>query len=226
MAYGNSFAGDWELGYALTFSNGRQELSNFNFEDKFGYGGRLYARRETGTFNTTIGLSYFTGTTSDISINVTSLAPVVVATQKTWEYTEHVLGADVAIDIDATRIRAEGIVRRQTFTPGHRLPGDPVYGAGSFETDKWQHSAYLLVAHQLPWAGIEPFLFGELMQAPSVVGDGVLVGSAGVNVHFNTAIQWKTQVTRGVFFDWAYESPYDNSVNNLTAAYSRVVMAF
>jgi hypothetical protein len=226
MGYGSTFAGEWELGYALTFSNGRQELSNFNFEGKFGYGGRVYARRDTGGFNTTLGLSYFTGTTSDQTIDVTGVNPITFQNNKTWEYNEHVAGADVAIDIDATRIRAEAILRRLTYTPGHRAQGDPIYAPGSLAPDEWEQSAYLLVANQLPWAGIEPFLWAEVFQAPGPIGDAVFVGSGGVNIHFNAALTLKTQVTRGIFFNWMYKSPTDISINNLTSAYSRIVMAF
>jgi hypothetical protein len=226
MAHGNMFAGDWELGYALTFSNGRQELSNYNFDDKFGYGGRLYARDENGSVATAFGLSYFTGTTSDEAVNVITASPVTFETQKTWEYDEHVMGADVSVDVAATRIRAEAIVRRQTYTPGHRPPGDPVLAPGSLEPDNWQYSGYVLVANQLPWAGIEPFLWAELQEGPSAVGDGIFVASLGVNVHFNAAVQWKTQFARAVLFNWMYESDNDTSLNNLTAAYSRIVLAF
>ncbi|MEO8181307.1 MAG: hypothetical protein ABI895_20925 [Deltaproteobacteria bacterium] len=226
MGYGNAFAGEWELGYALTFSNGRQEISNFNFENKFGYGGRLYARRDTGAVNTTFGLSYFTGTSSDEVIDVTSLTPITFEKKKTWEYNEHVLGADASIDIDATRIRAEAILRRVTYTPGRREPGDPIAASGSVKPDAWQQSAYLLVANQLPWAGIEPFLWTELMTSPSSVGDGIFVASLGVNVHFNAAITWKTQFTRAHFFEWLYDSTTDPSINDASAAYSRIVVAF
>jgi hypothetical protein len=226
MAYGNTFAGEWELGYALTFSNGRQEISNFNFEDKFGYGGRIYTRRETGALNTTFGLSYFTGTTSDRAINITGFGPVTFSKPTLWEYNEHVLGADVSIDIDATRIRAEAMVRRQTYTEGLREAGDPIFAAGSVSGDKWQKSAYLLVAHQLPWAGLEPFIWTELIQAPSPLADGVFAFSPGLNIHFNSAVQWKTQVSRVVFFNWLYDSQYEVSTDNITQIYSRLVMAF
>lgn len=226
MAYGNTFAEDWELGYTLTFSNGRQELSNFNFDDKFGYGGRVYARREAGTLNTAFGLSYFTGKTSDREKIITGINPVVFDEPTLWEYNEHVFGADVSIDIDATRVRAEGMVRRQTYTEGLRPAGDPIFAPGSVNGDRWQYSTYLLVAHQLPWAGLEPFLWGELLEAPGVVADGVFIGSVGLNVHFNPAIQWKTQLSRAVFFDWLYDNPSDASIDNLTSFYSRLVMAF
>jgi hypothetical protein len=226
MAYGNGFVGEWELGYALTFSNGRQELSNFNFDDKFGYGGRLYLRRETGSLNTTFGASYFTGTTSDHTIDLTAFAPVTFSSPTLWEYNEHVAGVDASVDIDATRIRAEAMVRRQTFTRGLRPPGDPIFARGSVEADKWQHSAYLLVAHQLPWLGLEPFVFSQLIQSPSILADGVFGGSVGLNIHFNPAIQLKTQFSRIVFFDWQYEAPGDPSADNFTELLTRLVMAF
>lgn len=227
MAYGNTFAGEWELGYALTFSNGRQELSNFNIDNKFGYGGRVYTRRDAGNLNTAFGLSYFTGTTSDQEINVVGINPVTFAKPKIWEYNEHVLGADLSIDIEATRIRAEGMVRRQTYTPGLRAAGDPIFGPGSVVGDKWQYSAYLLVAQQLPWAGIEPYLWFELLETPSnVVADGIFVGSLGLNIHFNSAVQLKTQLGRAMFFDWLYENPASAKADDITQIYSRLVLAF
>jgi hypothetical protein len=226
MAYGNTFADEWELGYTLTFSNGRQEISNFNFDDKFGYGGRVYARRETGALNTTFGLSYFTGTTSDEEVDVTKIAPVTFENKTTWEYNEHVLGADIALDIDSTRIRTEAMVRRQTFTNGLRPAGDPIFAPGSVQADKWQYSAYLLVAQQLPWAGLEPFVWGELLETPGVVADGIFVASVGLNVHFNSAIQWKNQLGHAFFFDWLYDRPGDASTDDVTQIFSRLVMAF
>jgi hypothetical protein len=48
MAYGNAFAGSWELGYAATLSNGRQEDANLNIDGTPGYGARLYVRRDMG----------------------------------------------------------------------------------------------------------------------------------------------------------------------------------
>ena len=118
------------------------------------------------------------------------------------------------------------MLRRVTYTPGRRPPGDPIAAPGSVAADAWQQSAYLLVANQLPWAGIEPFLWSELMTSPSPIGDGVLVASVGLNVHFNAAITWKTQLTRVHFFDWMYDSATDPSINDASAAYSRIVLAF
>jgi hypothetical protein len=137
-----------------------------------------------------------------------------------------VLGADVSLDIDSTRIRTEAMVRRQTYTDGLRPAGDPIFAPGSVVADKWQYSGYLLVAQQLPWAGLEPYIWTELLETPSVVADGIFVASIGLNVHFNSAVQWKNQLSRAVFFDWLYDNPNEASTDNVTQIYSRLVMAF
>ncbi len=226
MGYGNTFLGEWELGYMLTFSNGRQELSNFNFEDKFGYGGRLYLRRDTGALNSTFGISYFTGTTSDRAVNLVAINPVTFATPTVWEYNEHVLGADVSIDIDSTRIRAEAMVRRQTFTRGLRALANPNAPGVALQADRWQHNAYLLVAHQLPWAGLEPLVRLELFQGPDLLADAAFAYWGGLNIHFNPAVQLKTEAGQVVFFDWLYDQPGEASLNNITQILSRLVLAF
>jgi len=230
MLYGSAFAGDWELGYTGTLSNGRQEISNYNFNNSFGVGGRAYARRESGHVNTTFGLSYFTGRTRDNEVDFVASAAgvngVAVVDKTKSAYTEHVAGADASVDLDATRIRAEAIVRRVVYDTGQRAPGDPLYAPGSFTPDSWQESAYLLVANQLPWAGIEPYVFGEVDENPTILGDGFFIASAGVNVHFNSALQWKTQATRVFVKNWLLDSPYVPSLNNVTSVYSRLVMAF
>jgi hypothetical protein len=230
MLYGNAFAGDWELGYTGTLSNGRQEISNYNFDNGFGVGGRVYARRDTGPLNTTFGLSYFTGRTADqeadFVLDAKGINGVEVVNKTPWAYTEHVAGLDASVDIDATRIRAEAIVRRVVYEPGKRQPGDPLFAPGSLAPDSWRESVYLLIANQLPWAGIEPYLYGELEELPLPIGDLIVTASVGVNVHFNPAIQLKTQASRNYVVDWLFESPYDTSLNTTTTLYSRLVMAF
>jgi hypothetical protein len=137
-----------------------------------------------------------------------------------------VAGVDAAVDIDATRIRAEGIVRRVVYEPGKRQPGDALFAPGSLAPDAWQESVYLLVANQLPWGGIEPYLYGEVEELPVTLGDLIVTASAGVNVHLNSAIQLKAQASRNYLVDWLSKSPYDTSINNTTTFYSRLVMAF
>jgi len=117
-------------------------------------------------------------------------------------------------------------VSRVVYDTGKRPAGDVLFAPGSFAPNAWQESAYILVANQLPWLGIEPYIWGEVLEEPTEVGDCILVGSVGLNVHINSAIQWKTQATRAVFKNWLYTSPYDNSLNDASTFYSRFVMAF
>ncbi|MDF3065122.1 MAG: hypothetical protein K0R38_723 [Polyangiaceae bacterium] len=228
MAYGSTFAGSWELGYAATLSNGRQEDANLNIDGTIGGGGRLYARRDTGRVNSTFGLSFFTGKSRDKVVSVTGVDPITFRSESTFEYNEYVTGADVSLDIGSTRIRSEGVVRRSTYTPGKRQLLNQVLQPQGSAPDKWEHSFYVLVAQQLPGAldMFEPYVWAEAFQTPTIIGDGTFVGSAGLNVRFNPAITWKNQYSRVWLFDWLYDSPYDNSTNNLHQFYSRLVMAF
>jgi hypothetical protein len=229
MAYGNTFAGSWELGYAATLSNGRQEESTLNVDGYLGYGGRLYARRDTGDVNSTLGVSFFTGKTRDKVVDVKGVDPLVWGTHDTYEYNEYVMGADASVDIGKTRIRSEAVLRRLKYTEGkHELLNQTLAPYGQ-AADKWEHSIYLLVAQQLPGNTLdmfEPYLWAEAFQTPTLVGDGTFVGSVGLNVHFNSAVTWKNQVAHVKFFDWLYDSPFSNSKNDINQFYSRLVMAF
>jgi hypothetical protein len=228
MLYGNSFAGSWELGYAATLSNGRQEESTLNIDGRLGYGGRLYARRDTGHVNTTLGASFFTGKTRDKIVKVVATDPLTFSTEHQVEYNEYVIGADASLDIGGTRIRAEGVIRRLQYTPGKRALQSQVLSPGGSEPDKWEHSLYVLAAQQLPGAldAFEPYVWAEAFQTPTLVGDGTFVGSVGLNIHFNPAVTWKNQFAHVEFFDWMYDSPFDTSKNNINQYYSRLVMAF
>ncbi len=228
MAYGNAFAGSWELGYAATLSNGRQEESTLNVDRYLGYGGRLYARRDTGEVNTTFGTSFFTGKTRDKIVAVTGVNPITWKTSDTFEYNEYVMGADASVDIGHTRIRAEGVLRRVKYTPGKRELLNQTLAPYGQTADKWEHSLYVLAAQQLPGKldAFEPYLWAEAFQTPTLVGDGTFVGSVGLNIHFNSAITWKNQYAHVNFFDWMYKSKYSNSNNDINQFYSRLVMAF
>jgi len=228
MVYGNAFAGSWELGYAATLSNGRQEDANLNIDGTLGYGGRVYARRDTGDVNTTLGASFFGGKSRDHVVAVTGVDPITWQQSATYEYQEYVMGLDASLDVGRTRLRAEGVVRRLTYTPGKREGVSQVLAPGGQAPDKWEQTLYLLAAQQLPRPldMLEPYIWAEAFQTPTLVGDGVFVGSLGLNVRFNRAVLWKNQVAHAKFFDWMYDSPYDNSKNDINQFYSRLVMAF
>ncbi len=84
---------------------------------------------------------------------------------RSWEYTENILGVDLSLDIGDTRIRSEGTARLKQYEPGKRPElGYTAPVAGALEPDAWSFSVYALVAQQLPWWGLEPYMYAELLQ--------------------------------------------------------------
>ncbi len=227
--YGNAFAGAWELGYAATLTNGRQELSNFAFDDNRGFGGRVYASNESGDVTTKFGASFYTGRARDQSIELVSLAPLRFGTSSTYAYRELVGGLDFALDASATRVRAEVAMSTIDYDPGKHQPSTLTPGA--FQPDQALANAYALVAHQLPFAGLEPYASLDLgFGSKTELGDAYVAPSMGLNVRFNASVMLKSQLTRAYFLetgDHAYgEGGYEGSINNSSYFYSRLVLVF
>lgn len=155
--------------------------------------------------------------TSDIRKQVTSLLPYLTRTEQTVAGTEWAAVADISVDAGPFRFRTEGFTRRIDFEPGKHPGNTPNY---------WFTDAYVLAAFQLPWAGLEPYVYAEVMHWPSILGDTTIIPSAGLNVHFNPAVQLKTQVGEAFSFDMSLEedrNPSDNNVRNVAA---RLVVSF
>jgi hypothetical protein len=226
MVYGSTFAGPWELGYTATFSNGRQELSTFDFDDDKAFGARLFARNE-GDIRSLFGASFYTGDNNDKVVDLVGITPgLTFRDYESFRYREWVVGADASIDIGATRIRTEGLINRVVYDRGKRDPIPPIFAQGAFKPDAYNSTAYLLVAHQLPWAGIEPFLFTEIVYGQLTFADSLGLLSGGVNVHFTPATMLKMQLSRAIFFNMRDDSPPNPSLQNTTVLFSRLVLAY
>ena len=222
---GSVFIDEWEIAYRAWVTNGRQDLSMLDFDDDKAFGARLYVSRQAGDLNLMFGTSYQYTHVRDKVVNITAPEPLRFSLDSTWEYDEHILGFDASVDIGPTRIRSEAIMRYVGWYEGkHAAVG--VTSPGSLEPNKYQYAAYLLLAHQLPFWGLEPYLYAELLQQPWAIGDGLITYSGGLNWRFSTNTMLKTQVTRAEFFDWMYTSTSDPSINNVTTFISRLVMAF
>lgn len=223
--YGSAFAGPWELGYVLTLTNGRQELSNFDFDDDKAVGGRLFALNE-GDIRTQIGVSAYYGNAED---RVVSFTPAGLPTGgSTWEYDEYVVGADFSLDAGGTRIRAEALMQRQVYEPGKRE--NSILSPGAKAADGYRSSAYLIAAQQLPFLGLEPYLLLEGVRAPNTPADTVGVISGGLNVHFSPVTQLKLQAVRVWFWnqrdDPRSASDIPEGEFDHTILTSRLVVAF
>jgi hypothetical protein len=230
MAFGSAFAGDWELGYMATLTNGRQELSNFAFNDNRGFGGRIYANDERGDFAVKIGASGYTGRAQDLEIDATSLSPLTITSKANWKYREWVGGLDLSIDVGRTRIRTEAAVRKVDYDPGFHGLASPLIAVGAFLPNAIFSSAYALVAHQLPFLGLEPYFVFDTLHGPLSTGDTSLSPSIGLNVHFNPSVMLKLQVLRVYLLDLRKQpgnyAGLDIAKGDATLAVARLVVVF
>ena len=212
----------WDLGYHITASNGRTP-GQFDLSADKMLGGRIFARRRTDAFELKVGVSGFWGTYLDQEKNITSFEPFVVTIDDTVAYTEGGLGLDVALDVGAFRLRAEGIARRIVYEPGMR---EPVFGPpGSYAPDRWELNGYILAAYRTPW-GLEPYLYFEMNHGPTTVGDTSYIPSIGLNIHFAPEVMLKAQYTRVYFANLVSEEPADPNVNFFSVFSTRVVLSF
>lgn len=226
--YGSAFKGEWELGYTATISNGRQELSNFAFDDNRGFGGRVYANNEKGEATIKLGASFYTGRVKDQEVDLTSLSPLTLEHKTNYDYREVVGGLDASVDVGRTRIRAEAAMSSIRYDDGkHQTITSPSpvqqYRASSVET-----TANVLVAHTLPWVPVELYGTTDLIYGPLIqVSDTLVSPSLGMNVRFTKATMLKTQVSEVFFLDSrGHQSQHAISQNNATALYSRLVLVF
>ena len=231
MVSGSRQAGPWELGYMGTVSNGRQELQNFSISDgALGFGARLYANNDSGNVVMKFGVSGYTDAVRDQEIDLTGLEPATISTKSTFSYREFTGGLDVSLDIGPTRIRSELVARHVQYDKGLHEAGNQLTAPGSFLPNRYETSAYLLVAHQLPVLGLEPFAVVDSIYGPLGVGDFVLAPSIGLNIHFNGSVQLKTQFGDGLFFDLRKTpgnySNTDVASNDVYTLYSRLVLVF
>lgn len=225
QALGSFFSGETEIAYRAWVSNGRTEQNPFDYDNEKSFGARVFVRRDTGETNFQVGATYHHGVVRDKQVNIVGFNPVRFDTPSTWEYTENVGGLDVSVDIGDTRIRSEGILSHVEYTPGKQESAGSIV-PGAIQPNRFRIGAYLLVAHQLPWWGLEPYLYAELNQQPWVVADGLFMPSAGLNVRFNPSTLLKLQYAPSYFFNWKHEAPGEASLNNVTSYMGRLVVAF
>jgi hypothetical protein len=220
QALGSTYSGSWELGYQATLSNGRTYALKDLSEDK-AVGGRLFARREAHGNSATIGVSGYYGTLSDESKRIVSVSPFTLAVDEVISGREWATGVDVTLDTGGLRSRSEFVLHREEYDEGKRPPVTAV----SYAPDTYRWNAYTLLAYRLPWAGLEPYTWMEVVHGPSSVGDTYFVPSAGLNVYFAPHVQLKTQYAATIFRNLSVDAP-GASNQHFQVLTSRLVLAF
>lgn len=212
----------WTLDYVASISNGRGPALLDPTNDKM-FGARLVLRRGL-PFPFALGLSGLTGRHSDKRPVFISELPFLFERRETVSYRETTVGTDVSLDLGSLRLRSELAYKVYRGKPGQReLAFNRPYLRVP-DHDEW--AFYLLSAYQLPWWGLEPFVYFEVFRYPTPLSDGELMPSAGLNIHFTPAVQLKTQylyIRLVNFDDLLGDGPAANNVHVLG---SRLVIAF
>ncbi len=217
--FGTAHMLPWSLEYHLYASNGRQ-LGSTDFDEDKAFGGRvvLGTRRPIGF---RVGASFFTGSSEDVrtapGVTRDGMLGLVKVTQVAFD--ELAGAGDIALDIDRLRIRSELVVVRRIYEDGKR----DSYG-GITIPDNVQLGTYLLVAYELPWYRLEPYVVGEYIRSPMPgVADGFEVIGGGLNIYLTDATQLRLFATysKAIVVDGADPEGVD-----VKAVGARLVVAF
>ncbi|HKP57558.1 MAG TPA: hypothetical protein VJV78_12595 [Polyangiales bacterium] len=204
----------WTLGYHLHVSNGRT-FGQVDFSDSKAFGGRLYLSTRN-PFPFKIGISGYTGNVEDVQ---TTLAMRTT----NFALNEYAVSGDLSIDVGSLRVRSELVVSWHKYEPGERR-----VWAGSQLADVMRMGAYLVLAYQLPWLGLEPLAMVEFIRVPVPrlvpVGEGLIMPAVGLNVYFTPTTMLRTQFSIAHGFDFS-EDPVDTK-GFLYQAVARLITAF
>lgn len=218
--YGTLHAGAWDVDYHAYVSNGRTPGQLDPTEDKL-LGGRLALSR-TQPFALTLGASGFYSRYSDKRARVVSYAPPEYVRDEVVAFDEAGVGADLAVDAGKLRVRSEFALNRRAYDDGKHEPG---WIPGTYFPSRVFWGAYGLVAYDTGFAGLEPYLYGELDRNMLPTSDAIVTPSVGLNVHFTPATQLKLQYSHSKQFDFE-DKGRDLSQETLQFFASRLVVAF
>lgn len=214
--------GDWTAGYHAHVSNGRTE-GQIDFTDDKMFGGRVYLKR-TYPLRLAFGLSGLTGRNTNMVPVVTSLIPYRVGRQEIYSYRESTGGADVSLDAGPLRLRGEFAIRRVDYKPGERETHYDVPNV--FNANRLEWNTYVLAAYQLPFWGLEPFVYGEVYRVPTFLSEGALIPSVGFNIHFTSFAQLKVQYMMVHFTPLPDLFSGKNKDEDVHVVSARLVLAF
>jgi hypothetical protein len=236
--YGSWFVGACELSYALHVSNGRTPLDFDLTEDK-ALGGRVYVAHEGDYGRLVLGASGYFGTYVDKQKKIDPAGATSLASDNlfTWvetlNYSEYILGIDVALDLGALRLRSEGVFRWVNYN--HSADEQFITADGSIQylPSRLEWSAYVLGAYRTPWR-IEPYLEVELASksfslprwaAPTRATSAdyaTVFTSFGFNLRLTTHALVKTQLV------WirSYDGHFGHKGVDFPVIFARIVQSF
>jgi hypothetical protein len=190
-------------------------MGQIDFSDSKALGGRLFLSTRY-PYALKIGISGYVGDSE-------SVPTTAVMRRSTIVLDEYAFSADLSLDIGKLRIRSEFVASWVFYEDGKRplLLGLPL-------ADAMRVGAYLMLAYQLPWYGIEPLLICEFLRVPVPrlipIGEGIFMPAVGVNVYFTPTTMLRTQFAVAHGFDFGANAPEPKGFGYQAVA--RLITAF
>jgi hypothetical protein len=209
----------WTLRYDAYISNGRTK-SLFDYTDDKALGARLVLAKLGGDM-IGFGTSFYYGTSQDQQKNIVDFSPLRIERENKVELTEVAAGVDFALDLGPLRLRSEGVMRHVEYEEGKFAPPENDQ-PNAFEPSHYYWEGYLLGGYRLPWLGLEPTMWLELIYSPSPSGNLAATIGPGLNVHFDPSVQLKNVVGYVRFMD----RPDGSRDVYMWTAQTRLVLAF
>jgi hypothetical protein len=219
-ASGTLHTGAWDVEYHAYVSNGRTPGQLDPTEDKM-VGGRLVLGRSSPTA-LRLGASAFYGRYSDTQARTLRYEPLEFARDEVIAFDEAGFGADLAIGDKQWRFRSEFAINRRAYDEGKQEPG---WFPGSYFPNRVFWGTYALLAYDTQFAGLEPYVYGELDRNMLPTSQAIVTPSVGLNIHFTPAAQLKLQYSYSKQFDFD-DLDRDLSEERLHFVASRLVVAF
>ncbi len=220
QVHGRTDVGPADFGYHAYVANGRSPTVLDNNPGK-GIGGRAFVEWQE-PFRTMAGLSGYYEHYVDRPKEVVDLNSFTIDSDRTVDYQDWSIAADLSIDIGRTRFRGEYVLNRVDYEDGFRA--SPVLTR--YAPDEWRQNFYVLLAHEIGKTGFEPYLYGEYTRRANPTDRASSISSVGANYSFNPYTKLKTQCFYTKFY--AYDEPDAPEVkqDNFITLDTRFVMAF
>lgn len=230
MAHGRTLLGDYMLGYHAYVGNGRTP-GLFDLSHDKAVGGRLTLSPVTFGGELELGFSGYWGKYLEQNKRIDNFVDLSSTKYTKVAYSEYALVADLTLDWEGLRVRTEVAMQYRKYDDGAR---EPTVIPGTFMPDRYYWNAYTIIGYRLPFWGLEPYLYGEVLHVPSLVGDTIVIPSVGFNIHFTARAQLKTQVAFALRDNVSQDDSFlvpgsgfsDITDPSLTIVSSRFVLAY
>jgi hypothetical protein len=196
-AYGSVTRKDLRLGYHLTLSNGRGQVSAYeDLDANKAIGGRL--ELGYGRFgDLTVGASYYRGRYTAAKAPVLDVGTGRGIIDIKEQYDEQSFAFDLRWDFRNLALRSEFMHNERRYTSSGRAAEN-----GLLIPDGFRRGGYLLAGYRTPWFGIMPYGFVqyfEFLKEPGAIVNHLTGYHFGLNILLSPAMVLKLEYVKPTY---------------------------